>query len=68
MRNCEQLLGSLGLFSYSVETLDLLNDTLSEYGPENCRDYSKVTKRREKGKLLLSVEKQNIDVTCFSGN
>ena len=36
MRNCEQLLGSLGLFAHRVGSLDKLNDALSDYGPENC--------------------------------
>lgn len=37
MRNCEQLLGSLGLFVHRVGSLDELNQALSEHGPESCR-------------------------------
>jgi len=43
MRNCEQLLGSLGLFTYRIGSLDLLNEALSDYGPESCRDFKRVT-------------------------
>ena len=34
MRNCEQILGSLGLFAYRVERLDQLDEALSDFGPE----------------------------------
>ena len=34
MRNCEQILGSLGLFAYRVESLDQLDEALSDFGPE----------------------------------
>ncbi|CAH3108992.1 unnamed protein product, partial [Porites lobata] len=33
-RNCEQILGSLGLFAYRVERLDQLDEALSDFGPE----------------------------------
>ena len=66
MRNCEQLLGSLGLFAYRVGTLDLLNDALSDYGPENCRGYPRVTIKERKGQTT-AIERQNIKVASFSG-
>ena len=66
MRNCEQLLGSLGLFAYRVGTLDLLNEALSGYGPENCRGYPRVTVKERKGQTT-AIEKQNIHVASFSG-
>lgn len=66
MRNCEQLWGSLGLFAYCVGTLDLLNDALSDYGPENCRGYPRVTIKERKGQTT-AIERQNIKVASFSG-
>ena len=32
MRNCEQSLGSLGLFAYRVGSLDQLDEALSAFG------------------------------------
>ena len=66
MRNCEQLLGSLGLFAYRIASLDLLNEALSEYGPENCREFSRVTVKERKGQQT-AVDKQNLHVALFSG-
>ena len=66
MRNCEQLLGSLGLFSYRVGSLDKLNEALSDYGPENCRGFPRVTIKERKGQQT-AIERQNIQVASFSG-
>lgn len=66
MRNCEQLLGSLGLFAYRVGTLDKLNGALSDYGPENCRGFPRVTVKERKGQQT-AIERQNIHVASFSG-
>lgn len=66
MRNCEQLLGSLGLVAYRVGTLELLNEALSEYGPESCRGYPRVTIKERKGQNT-AIERQNIHVASFSG-
>ena len=49
MRDCEQLLGSLGLFTYRIGSLDLLNEALSDYGPESCREFKRVTVKERKG-------------------
>ena len=57
---------SLGLFSYRVGMLDLLNDALSDYGPENCRGYPRVTIKERKGQTT-AIERQNIKVASFSG-
>ena len=59
-------MGSLGLFAYRVGTLDLLNDALSDYGPENCRGYPRVTIKERKGQTT-AIERQNIKVASFSG-
>ena len=64
MRNCEQLLGSLGLFAYRVGSLDRLNEA---YGPENCRGFPRVTVKERKGQQT-AVDRQNIHVASFSGN
>ena len=49
MQNCEQLLGSLGLFAYRIGSLDRLNEVLSNYGPENCRGFPCITTKGKKG-------------------
>lgn len=66
MRNCEQPLGSLGLFAYQVGTLDKLNDDLSDYGPENCRGFPRVTVKERRGQQT-GIERQDIHVASFSG-
>ena len=66
MRNCVQLMGSLGLFAYSVGTLEKLNGALSDYGPENCRVFPRVTVKEQKGQQT-GIERQNIQVASFSG-
>jgi len=66
MRNCEQLLGSLGLFAHRIGSLDKLNEALSNYGPENCRGFPRVTVKERKGQQT-SIERANIHVASFSG-
>ena len=66
MRNCEQLLGSLASFAYCIGSLDKLNEALSDYGPENCRGFSRITIKERKGQQT-SIERQNIHVASFSG-
>jgi len=66
MRNCEQLLGSLGLFAYRIGSLDSLNEVLSNYGPENCRGFPRITIKERKGQQT-AIEKHNIQVASFSG-
>ena len=66
MRNCEQLLGSLGLFAYRVGTLEKLNGALSDYGPKSCRGFPRVTVKERKGQET-GIERQNIQVASFSG-
>ena len=64
LRNTEQLLSSLGLFSYKVGSLDECNDELVNYGPENFS--SRITVKL-KGGQETAVEKHNIQVSSFSG-
>ena len=42
MRNTEQLLGSLGLFSYRCSTLKECNKAISNYGPEISRAHDRI--------------------------
>ena len=65
MRNCEQLLGSLGLFAYRIGSLDLLNEALADYGPENCRGFPRVTVKERKGQQT-EIDRRNINVASFS--
>lgn len=66
MRNCEQLLGSLGLFAYRIGSLDVLNEALSEYGPEKSREFPRVTIKERKGQQT-GIDRNNIHVASFSG-
>ena len=66
MRNCEQLLGSLGLFAHRVGSLDELNQTLSDHGPESCKGFPRVTVKERPGQQT-AVERKNIKVASFSG-
>ena len=67
MRNCEQLLvGSFGLFAYSIGSLDFLNEALSNYGPQNFRGYQHVTIKERKGQQT-AIDRKNIHVAPFSG-
>ena len=64
LRNTEELLSSLGLFLYKVGSLDECNAELANYGPENFS--SRITVKMKRAKKL-PVEKQNIQVSSFSG-
>ena len=66
MRNCEQLLGSLGLFAYRVGSLDALNQALWDHGPESCKGFPRVTVKQKPGQQT-AVERRNIKVASFSG-
>ena len=62
--NTEELLSSLGLFSYKVGSLDECNAKLANYGPENFS--SRITVEMKEGQET-AVEKHNIQVSSFSG-
>ena len=65
LRNMEQLLATLGLFAHKINSLQECNDELSKYGPENfC---NRITVKMKEGQET-AVERQNIQVTSFSGN
>ena len=64
LRNTEELLSSLGLFSYKVGSLDECNAKLANYGPENFS--SRITVKMKEGEET-AVEKHNIQMSSFSG-
>lgn len=66
MRNCEQLLGSLGLFAHLVGSLDEPNQALSDHGHGSCRGFLRVTVKQRPDQQT-AVERNNIKVTSFSG-
>lgn len=66
MRNCEQLLGSIGLFAHHIGSLDLLNQTLSDHGPESCKGFPRVTIKERRGQET-AIDRNNIKVASFSG-
>jgi len=66
MRNCEQILGSLGLFACHLGSLDKLNEALSRYGPENLWAFPRVTIKERKGQQT-EIDRTNIKVALFSG-
>lgn len=66
MRNTEQLLGSLGLFSYWCNALNECNEAISHYGPEISRGYDRIKVKLRKGQQT-AVTKNNITVASFSG-
>ena len=59
-------MGSLGLFAYRIGTLDLLNEALSGYGPENCRGFLRIRVKERKGQQT-AIDRHNIQVASFSG-
>ena len=65
-RNTEQLLGSLGLFSYRCNALEDCNEAISHYGPELSRGYDRIKVKLRKGQQT-AVTKNNISLTSFSG-
>ena len=67
MRNCEQLLGSLGSFAHRIGSLDELNEALSDHGPESCKGFPRVTIKEKPGQQTAAIERNNIKVASFSG-
>lgn len=47
--------------------IELLNEALSDYGPESCREFKRVTVKERKGQQT-AIDKQNIHVASFSGS
>ena len=66
MRNCEQLLGSLGSFAHRIGSRDELNKALSDHGPESCKGFPHVTIKGKPGQQT-PIERNNIKVASFYG-
>ena len=66
MRNCEQLLGSLGSFAHCIGSRDELNQALSDHGRESCKGFPRVTIKGKPGHQA-PIERNNIKVASFSG-
>ena len=63
MRNTEQLLASIGLMAYKVDSLREANDALKGYGPESFHG-DRITLKK---KSWSAVSKHNIHVSSMSG-
>ena len=65
MRNTEQLLVSIGLLAYRVDSLAEANAALKNYGPESFHgDRISVKKKSDQ---QSAITKQNIHVSSMSG-
>ena len=60
MRNTEQLLASIGLMAYKVDSLREANDALKGYGPESFHG-DRITLKKKAGQES-AVSKHNIHV------
>ena len=65
MRNTEQLLASIGLMAYKVDSLPEANDALRGYGPESFHG-DRITLKKKAGQES-AVSKHNIHVSSMSG-
>ena len=64
MRNTEQLLGSIGLVAYKIDSLKDANSALRSYGPESFKgDRLTVQKAGQE----TQIAKHNIHVSSMSG-
>ena len=66
MRNCEQLLGSLGSFAHCIGSRDEFSQALSDHGRESCKGFPRVTIKGKPGQQA-PIERNNIKVASFSG-
>lgn len=65
MQNTEQLLGSIGLVVYKINSLQEANKALRSYGPESFKsDWLTVQK---KAGQQTEIAKHNIHVSSMSG-
>ena len=61
----EQLLASLGLFAWQINSLKECNTVLKEYGPQNIKK-DRVRMKSKPGQETR-MAKHNVCVTSFSG-
>ena len=65
MRNTEQLLASIGLLAYKIDSLKEANDALKYYGPESFHgDRISVKKKSEP---QSSISRYNIHISSMAG-
>ena len=67
MRNTEQLLRSLGLFSHRIGALDELNDELKKYGPETFTSQRISVKSKQGQDSSMAMDRNNVTLASFSG-
>ena len=60
MRNTEKLLGSLALFAYCIGTLNLCNEAIGMYGPENTRCYDCIQVKLRTGKRASATKRTSM--------
>ena len=65
MRNTEQLLGSVGLVAYKIDSLQDANKALRSYGPESFKG-DRLTVQKKVGQET-EISKHNIHVSSMSG-
>ena len=65
MRNTEQLLASIGLIAYKVDSLQEANSALKPYGPESYHG-DRITVKK-KADQQSAISKNNIHVSSMSG-
>jgi hypothetical protein len=65
LRNMEQLLKSLGLFSHEIGSLDQCNKILAEIGPSSFKK-KRITVKKNPGQESR-MKKCNVKVSSFSG-
>ena len=66
MRNREQLLASIDLMAYKVDSLQQGNDALKGYGPESFHG-DRITLKKKKAGQESAVSRHNIHVSSMSG-
>lgn len=65
MRNTEQLLASVGLLAYKIDSLPEANRALRQYGPDSFHG-DRITVKK-KSDQQSAVGKHNIHVSSMSG-
>ena len=65
MRNTEQLLASVGLLAYKIDSLKEANSALKYYGPESFHGDRLTVKKKSEQQSAIS--KHNIHVSSMSG-
>ena len=67
MRNTEQLLASIGLMAYQVDSLQEANDALKGYGPESFHGDWITLKKKAGQESTVSRHNIHVHVSSMSG-